>query len=73
MPATVIALRIDFLPFALSLSKGELPIHGSTSSPRTGLSFIIQIIFSFFVVLPGKDGRFPPKPVPDLIREAGVA
>ena len=47
----VIALKIASLPFALSLSKGERPVHGSTSSPRTGSSFVIEIIFSCFVVL----------------------
>jgi len=53
MPPTlvyVIALKIDFLPFAMILSKGERPVHGSTSSPRTGSSFVIEIIFSSFVV-----------------------
>ena len=47
----VIPLKIDFLPFALSLSKGERPVHGSTISPLTGISPPLwEIIFSGFVV-----------------------
>ena len=51
-PIYVIALKIAFQPFALSLSKGERSVRGELVEPWTGLyTPLCEIIFSYFVVL----------------------